>query len=76
MSSIKAKLDISMSSMNMLKSVEARDRHVQERNFERVNFWSGLHLFVMLSVSLVQVLMIRSLFMDNNKMSKIMKIRT
>ena len=48
---------------------------MQEHNFERVNFWSGIQLFVMVSVGLMQVLMIRSLFMDNSS-KKSMKVST
>lgn len=56
--------------------VELRDRSIQEYNFERVNFWSGLQLFVMVSVALVNILMIRGLFSDKRSTSSASKLRT
>lgn len=51
----------------MLKAFEARDRNIQESNFDRVNFWSMVNLAVMVVVSAVQVYMLRSLFEDKRK---------
>ena len=65
-----------MQSIRQQKSVESRDRYIMERNFERVNFWSAVHLFVMLSVGLVQVLTIRSLFAENKSQPGSTKVRT
>jgi len=48
---------------------ELRDRSIQEFNFERINFWSGLHLFVMVSTALVNVFVIRHLFGDKRSTS-------
>ena len=76
MEKVKANLVRSISQQNLLKAHETRDRNIMENNFERVNIWSGIQLFVMLSVGLVQVLMIRSLFDDNSKLSKLFKSRT
>ena len=69
-------METSMQSIRQQKSVESRDRYVMERNFERVNFWSAVHLFVLVSVGLVQVLTIRSLFIDTKTPSGSTKVRT
>ncbi len=71
---MKEHLDKSRQTQNVLRVFEARDRSTQEHNFERVNFWSGIQLFVMVSVSLMQVLMIRSLFITSS--TKSMKVST
>jgi len=60
--SIRTHLDRSDSMLKSLRAIESRDRWFAERNFERVNFWSSVQLAVMVTVSLVQVLMVRSLF--------------
>jgi protein ERP2 len=41
---------------------EIHDRIIAENNFERVNFWSIVHLVLMASVAIIQVVTIRSLF--------------
>lgn len=61
---------------NTLRIIEARDRSILEDNYNRVNFWSSVQLFIMISVGLVQVLMIRSLFEDRSKVGKILKLGT
>lgn len=48
------------------KSYEARDRNVAEENFLIVNFFSIVQFSVMVTVGVVQVLMIRSLFLDSS----------
>ena len=73
---IKENLEKSYTTMNLLRVLESRDRSIQEDNFSRVNLWSGIQLFVMISVAITQVLMIRSLFDDKSAVAKIMKIRT
>lgn len=40
---------------SQLRAVESRDRSIMESNFERVNFWSFVNLFVMIFVSGLQV---------------------
>ena len=52
---VKKDLDKSREILRVLKAIESRDRSLAESNFERVNFWSGIQLFVMVSVGLVQV---------------------
>ena len=61
---------------NTLRMIEARDRSILEDNYSRVNFWSSVQLFIMVSVGLVQVLMIRSLFEDRSKVGKILRLAT
>jgi len=44
------------------KDMETRDRSTAENNFERVNFWSMINITVMLTVGLLQVVTLKSLF--------------
>ncbi|XP_062609662.1 transmembrane emp24 domain-containing protein 1-like [Saccostrea cucullata] len=60
-------LDKASSDQQVLRNYEARDRNQQENNFQRVNFFSGVQVFIMLSVALTQVLLIRSLFDDKKR---------
>lgn len=57
----------------VLKSHEARDRNIAEENFFKVNTWSIIQIFVMLSVGLVQVVMLKSLFDNTSKVHNIWK---
>lgn len=57
-----------MQIQTLLRAFEARDRNIQESNFDRVNFWSLVNLAVMMLVSAVQVYLVRSLFEDKRKM--------
>lgn len=52
------------------RSHESRDRHLVEKNFERVNFWSMVNLSVMVIVLILQVVMIRSLFDEKSLISR------
>ncbi|KAM9385024.1 transmembrane emp24 domain-containing protein 5 [Pholidichthys leucotaenia] len=65
--SVKARLSKSMQIQTILRAFEARDRNIQESNFERVNFWSVINLVVMVIVSAVQVYLVRALFEDKRK---------
>lgn len=65
---VKARLDKSGQIQTLLRAFEARDRNLQESNFDRVNFWSMVNLTVMMLVSAVQVYLVRSLFEDKRKM--------
>ncbi|XP_005998587.1 transmembrane emp24 domain-containing protein 5 [Latimeria chalumnae] len=65
--SVKSRLSKSVQLQTLLRAFEARDRNVQESNFERVNFWSILNLVVMVMVSAVQVYMLKSLFDDKRR---------
>ncbi|KAJ7332459.1 hypothetical protein JRQ81_014639 [Phrynocephalus forsythii] len=65
--SVKARLSKSIHIQTLLRAFEARDRNIQESNFDRVNFWSMVNLAVMVIVSAVQVYMLKSLFEDKRK---------
>ncbi|XP_008275651.1 transmembrane emp24 domain-containing protein 5 [Stegastes partitus] len=65
---VKARLGKSVQIQTVLRAFEARDRNLQESNFDRVNFWSVINLIVMMLVSAVQVYLVRSLFEDKRKM--------
>lgn len=69
-------LDKSRNLQTVLKMYEARDRNIVESNFDRVNFLSCVQLFIMVSVGLVQVFLIRSLFEDKSRVSGLMKSKT
>ncbi|KAJ0032245.1 hypothetical protein NQD34_002326 [Periophthalmus magnuspinnatus] len=64
---VKARLSKSVHIQTVLRAFEARDRNLQESNFDRVNFWSITNLLVMVIVSAVQVYLVRSLFEDKRK---------
>ncbi|XP_052801550.1 LOW QUALITY PROTEIN: transmembrane emp24 domain-containing protein 1-like [Mya arenaria] len=68
-------LDKSRNLQTVLKMYEARDRNIVEMNFDRVNVLSGIQLGVMLTVGIVQVILIRSLFEDK-KVSGLLKTKT
>ncbi|XP_029905599.1 transmembrane emp24 domain-containing protein 5 [Myripristis murdjan] len=65
--SVKARLGKSLQIQTVLRAFEARDRNLQESNFDRVNMWSLTNLFVMVLVSAIQVYLVRSLFDDKRK---------
>ncbi|XP_060629973.1 transmembrane emp24 domain-containing protein 5 [Anolis sagrei] len=65
--SVKSRLSKSIHIQTLLKAFEARDRNIQESNFDRVNFWSMVNLAVMVVVSAVQVYMLKNLFEDKRK---------
>ncbi|XP_075038461.1 transmembrane emp24 domain-containing protein 5 [Mixophyes fleayi] len=65
--SVKGRLGKSLQVQNLLRAFEARDRKIQESNFERVTFWSIVNLVVMVVVSVMQVYMLKSLFEDKRK---------
>ncbi|XP_051501626.1 transmembrane emp24 domain-containing protein 5-like [Myxocyprinus asiaticus] len=65
--SVKARIGKSLQIQTVLKAFEARDRNLQESNYERVNMWSCTNLVVMVIVSGVQVYLLRSLFDDKRK---------
>ncbi|XP_025088228.1 transmembrane emp24 domain-containing protein 5-like [Pomacea canaliculata] len=72
----KGNLDKSIQIQNLIKVHEARDRNIAEANFIRVNVLSAVQLFVMVTVGLIQVIMIRSLFGDTNKTKPGLKQKT
>ncbi|XP_070602594.1 transmembrane emp24 domain-containing protein 5 [Erythrolamprus reginae] len=64
---VKARLGKSIQIQTLLKAFEARDRNIQESNYDRVNFWSMVNLAVMIIVSAVQVYLLKNLFEDKRK---------
>ncbi|XP_016401105.1 transmembrane emp24 domain-containing protein 5 [Sinocyclocheilus rhinocerous] len=64
---VKSRLGKSLQIQALLRAFEARDRNLQESNYERVNLWSCTNLVVMVIVSGVQVYLLRSLFDDKRK---------
>lgn len=58
---------------SLVRAAEARDRAVMEANFTRVNFWSIVHLFVMMGVAGTQLYLIRVLFDDESKVGKFIR---
>jgi len=54
----------------MLRAFEAKDRSVMEHNYERVNFWSLVHLCAMVGTAMLQVYMLRSMFTAKQPMAK------
>ncbi|XP_028817572.1 transmembrane emp24 domain-containing protein 5 [Denticeps clupeoides] len=65
--SVKARLGKSLQIQAVLRAFEARDRNLQESNYERVNMWSFTNMVVMVIVSGVQVYLLRSLFEDKRQ---------
>ncbi|XP_076472110.1 transmembrane emp24 domain-containing protein 1-like [Babylonia areolata] len=72
----KENLDKSIQLQNLIKMHEARDRNVAEANFSRVNNFSAFQLFIMITVGLTQVLMIRSLFQEKKAAHQGLKQQT
>ncbi|KAM7012733.1 transmembrane emp24 domain-containing protein 5 [Tautogolabrus adspersus] len=67
MNNVRARLGKSVQIQTVLRAFEARDRNLQESNFDRVNFWSVINMVAMMLVSAVQVYLVRSLFEDKRK---------
>lgn len=67
MNNVKARLGKSVHIQTVLRAFEARDRNIQESNFDRVNFWSVVNVIIMMLTSAVQVYLVRSLFEDKRK---------
>ncbi|XP_078115757.1 transmembrane emp24 domain-containing protein 5 isoform X2 [Sander vitreus] len=64
---VKARLGKSLQIQTVLRAFEARDRNLQESNYDRVNFWSVVNVIGMMLISAVQVYLVRSLFEDKRK---------
>ncbi|XP_076009677.1 transmembrane emp24 domain-containing protein 5 [Genypterus blacodes] len=67
MNNVKSRLGKSSQIQTLLRAFEARDRNLQESNFDTVNLWSVINLVVMMTVAAVQVYLVRSLFEDKRK---------
>ncbi|KAK7099266.1 transmembrane emp24 domain-containing protein 5-like [Littorina saxatilis] len=72
----KLNLDKSIQLQNLIKIHEARDRNIAEANFNRINNFSAFQLFIMVTVGLTQVLMIRSLFQEKSTSRAVFKQQT
>lgn len=58
---------------DIIKSFEARDRNIAEENYFRVNAWSFFQVCMMIAVGGLQVFMVRSLFDNDSKVSRVLK---
>merc|ERR1712178_244182 len=47
---------------NLLRAFEAKDRNLIEANRQRVDSWSIIHLTVMVSTTILQIYLLRSMF--------------
>ncbi|UJR31444.1 hypothetical protein I4U23_018937 [Adineta vaga] len=54
---------------------EGQDRVILEKNYERINFWSIINLTLMIAVTIIQVLTIRSLFESKSAYGKLLRGR-
>ena len=61
---------------NVFKNYEVSDRIIAESNFERVNFWSIVHLSLMVIMAVIQVVTIRSLFQTKSAFGKLLRGKT
>ena len=52
---------------------ELFDRVIAENNFERVNLWSIIHIVLMITVTVIQVVTIRSLFETKSSYGKFLR---
>jgi len=55
------------------KHYEVHDRILLENNFERINFWSILNLSLMIAVTVIQAITIRSLFETKSVYGKFLR---
>ncbi len=58
---------------NVFKNFEVHDRILVENNFERINFWSIINLTLMIVVTVIQVITIRSLFESKSAYGKFLR---
>lgn len=58
---------------NAFKNFEVHDRLLVEKNFERINFWSIVNLVLMITVTIIQVVTIRSLFESKSAYGKFLR---
>ncbi|CAG9764265.1 unnamed protein product [Ceutorhynchus assimilis] len=59
---------------DMIKVVEAKDRNIAEETYFKINTYSMFVLIVMVSVSFVQILMVKSIFDNNSKLYKFLSV--
>ncbi|KAH8281704.1 hypothetical protein KR054_002425 [Drosophila jambulina] len=70
---VRVNFDRARQTQDFIRTIEARDRHVAECNFERVNLWSCVHLSAMIIVGCMQVIMLRSIFSLNGRLYEFWK---
>lgn len=58
---------------SVFKNYEVTDRILVENNFERINFWSVINLTLMIAVTIIQVITIRSLFETKSAYGKFLR---
>ena len=58
---------------NVFKNYEVHDRIILENNFYRINFWSIINLTLMIAVTFIQVITIRSLFESKSAYGKFLR---
>ena len=58
---------------DQIRNFEARDRNTAENNYERVNFWSAVHIVLLMLTGIVQVIMVRSLFDEKSTLRRLWK---
>nr|CAB3267019.1 transmembrane emp24 domain-containing protein 1-like [Phallusia mammillata] len=51
----------------MLRALEAKDRHIAETNFVKINTWSIANIVIMTLVFALQIFMVRNMFNDKKK---------
>ncbi|CAK9296494.1 unnamed protein product [Gordionus sp. m RMFG-2023] len=73
---LKNQLDLSLHIITLRRIMETRDKNILEHNLSLVNRWSFINLAILLTVSVIQVIMIRSLFDNQSKIRKILKSKT
>jgi len=57
----------------VFKNYEVQDRLLVENNYSRINFWSTLNLCLMITVTIIQVITIRSLFESKSAYGKFLR---
>uniref|UniRef100_A0A0N5B182 GOLD domain-containing protein n=1 Tax=Syphacia muris TaxID=451379 RepID=A0A0N5B182_9BILA len=55
------------------RAYEARDRAIMNANYDRVNFWSIINSILLVTVGLLQVFVIRSLFDESSKVNRFLR---
>ncbi len=58
---------------SVFKNYEGHDRMLVENNFDRINFWSIINLTLMIAVTVIQVITIRSLFETKSAYGKFLR---
>lgn len=70
---IKERITRSRHMQDQIRNFEYRDRSIAEHNFERVNFWSIVHVILLVSAGLIQVVLVRSLFDEKSALHRMWK---